>query len=157
MKTILESFEAFGERLSPDEPFSARDFMRIMEPVFAAGGYRTPRTAGEKIEMLVIMDAGVGDFLCFSGALREIRRLYPEAAITLMIFPPGFKLAEQCPYIDFLLIRALCERLPSRLHGRREGAHRSYRRFFGRRTFTRGLRRAFYAPFGKARASLAHG
>ena len=103
MKTILEAFELFGECLSPDAPFPARDFMRIMEPVFAAEGYRTPRTAGEKIEMLVIMDAGVGDFLCFSGALREIRRLYPEAAITLVIFPPSFKLAEQCPYIDFLL------------------------------------------------------
>ena len=103
MKTILETFEVFGERLSPDAPFPARDFVRVMEPVFAAGGYRTPRTAGEKMQMLVIMDAGVGDFLCFSGALRELRRLYPEAAITLVIFPPGFKLAEQCPYIDFLL------------------------------------------------------
>ena len=103
MKTILEAFEVFDERLSPDEPFPARDFVRVMEPVFAAEGYRTPHTAGEKIEMLVIMDAGVGDFLCFSGALREIRRLYPAAAITLVIFPPGFKLAEQCPYIDFLL------------------------------------------------------
>ena len=103
MKTILEAFEVFDERLSPDEPFPARDFVRVMEPVFAAEGYRTPRTTGEKIEMLVIMDAGVGDFLCFSGALREIRRLYPEAVITLVIFPPGFKLAEPCPYIDFLL------------------------------------------------------
>ena len=103
MKTILEAFEAFGERLSPDAPFPAQDFMRVMEPVFASGGYRTSRTAGEKMQMLVIMDAGVGDFLCFSGALREIRRLYPEVAITLVIFPPGFKLAEQCPYIDFLL------------------------------------------------------
>ena len=103
MKTILEAFHAFSERLSLDEPFPARDFVRVMEPVFAAEGYRTPRAAGEKIEMLVIMDAGVGDFLCFSGALREIRRLYPAAAITLVIFPPGFKLAEQCPYIDFLL------------------------------------------------------
>ena len=102
MKTILEAFEVFGERLSPDAPFPAQDFVRVMEPVLAAEGYRTPRTAGEKMQMLVIMDAGVGDFLCFSGALRELRRLYPAAAITLMIFPPGFKLAEQCPYIDFL-------------------------------------------------------
>ena len=103
MKTILEAFGVFGERLSPDAPFPAQDFMRVMEPVFAAGGYRTPRAAGEKMQMLVIMDAGVGDFLCFSGALREIRRLYPQAAITLVIFPPGFKLAEECPYIDFLI------------------------------------------------------
>ena len=103
MKTILEAFHAFSERLSLDEPFPARDFVSVMEPVFAAGGYRTPHTAGEKVQLLVIMDAGVGDFLCFSGTLREIRRLYPAAAITLVIFPPGFKLAEQCPYIDFLL------------------------------------------------------
>ena len=103
MKTILEAFEVFDERLSPDEPFPARDFVRVMEPVFAAEGYRTPHTAGEKIEKHDNKDAVVGYFVCFSGALREIRRLYPAAAITLVIFPPGFKLAEQCPYIDFLL------------------------------------------------------
>ena len=40
MKTILEAFEVFDERLSPDEPFPARDFVRVMEPVFAAEGYR---------------------------------------------------------------------------------------------------------------------
>lgn len=103
MEKILEAFHAFGERLSPQEPFPAQDFMRVMEPVFAAEGYRTSRGMDEKTQMLVIMDAGVGDLICFSGALREIRRLYPQAAITLVIFPPGFKIAEQCPYIDFLL------------------------------------------------------
>ena len=103
MKTILEAFEVFGERLSPDAPFPAQDFMCVMEPVFAAAGCRTPRAFGERSEILVIMDAGVGDFICLSGTLREIRRLYPQAAITLVIFPPAFKLAEQCPYIDFLL------------------------------------------------------
>lgn len=103
MEEILAAFHAFAERLSPHEPFPAADFRRVLEPVFAAAGYRTPRTAGERSELLVIMDAGVGDFICLSGTLREIRRLYPQAAITLVIFPPAFKLAEQCPYIDFLL------------------------------------------------------
>lgn len=103
MEKILAAFHAFGERLSPNEPFPVQDFVRVMEPVFAAEGYRAPREAGERTQLLVIMDAGVGDFICFSGALREIRRLYPQAAITLVIFPPGFKLAEQCPYIDFLI------------------------------------------------------
>lgn len=103
MEKILAAFHAFGERLSPNEPFPVQDFVRVMEPVFAAEGYRAPREAGERTQLLVIMDAGVGDFICFSGALREIRRLYPQAAITLVIFPPGFKLAEECPYIDFLI------------------------------------------------------
>ena len=31
MKTILEAFEVFGECLSPDAPFPAQDFMRVME------------------------------------------------------------------------------------------------------------------------------
>ena len=70
MKTILEAFEVFGERLSPDAPFPAQDFMRIMEPVFASEGYRTPRTACEKMQMLVIMDAGV----CASFAASILRR-----------------------------------------------------------------------------------
>lgn len=103
MEKILAAFHAFGERLSLNEPFPVQNFVRVMEPVFAAEGYRAPCEAGERTQLLVIMDAGVGDFICFSGALREIRRLYPQAAITLVIFPPGFKLAEECPYIDFLI------------------------------------------------------
>lgn len=103
MENILAAFRTFGASLFMQAPFPAQEFMQVMEPAFAEAGYRTPRTIGEKTEILVIMDAGVGDFICFSGVLREIRRLYPQAAVTLVIFPPAFKLAEQCPYIDFLL------------------------------------------------------
>ena len=85
MEKILAAFHAFGERLSLNEPFPVQNFVRVMEPVFAAEGYRAPCEAGERTQLLVIMDAGVGDFICFSGALREIRRLYsssPKSAPT---------------------------------------------------------------------------
>ncbi len=103
MQKIPAAFCTFEEHLSKYENFPAQDFIALMEPVFSAEGYRTPRAVGEKAQILVISDGGVGDFICISGALREIRRLYPQAVITLVVFPRSFTLAEQCPYVDFLL------------------------------------------------------
>ena len=35
-----------------------------------------------------------------TGAIREIRRLYPNAKITLVVYPVAFEVAEICPYVD---------------------------------------------------------
>lgn len=39
-----------------------------------------------------------------TGAIREIRRLYPNAKITLVIFPRALELAEFCPYVDEVIV-----------------------------------------------------
>lgn len=39
-----------------------------------------------------------------TGAIREIRRLYPSAKITLVIFPRALELAEFCPYVDEVIV-----------------------------------------------------
>ena len=55
--------------------------------------------------MLIISDSGIGDFILQSAAIREIRRLYPGAHITLIISANAFNLAECCPYIDELIAK----------------------------------------------------
>lgn len=54
--------------------------------------------------ILIIHDAGAGDFIAQSAAIREIRRLYPEAHITLIVYTHAINLAETCPYVDELLV-----------------------------------------------------
>lgn len=52
---------------------------------------------------MIINDAGAGDFVTQSGAIREIRRLYPNAQITLLVSPNSVQLSECCPYVDEVL------------------------------------------------------
>lgn len=49
-------------------------------------------------------DDGVGDFMLTTAAIREIRRIYPDAYIALTVFPRSLSMAECCPYIDELLL-----------------------------------------------------
>ena len=49
---------------------------------------------------MIIQDSAVGDFVLTSGAVREIRRLYPNAYIEMVIYPRCQNIAEKCPYVD---------------------------------------------------------
>ena len=49
-------------------------------------------------------EAGVGDFVLTSGAIREVRRIYPDAHITLLVRPASFNLAETCPYVNEVIV-----------------------------------------------------
>lgn len=54
----------------------------------------------------------MGDFIVVTPAIREIRRIYPNAHITMIIIPSFISLAELCPYVDELVIRPRQEDLP---------------------------------------------
>lgn len=54
--------------------------------------------------VLILSDAGAGDFILQSAAIREIRRLYPGAHITWVVNERVSTLAEFCSYVDELLI-----------------------------------------------------
>ena len=85
--------------------FNFSNFVNFMEAKFKESGYR-PTTAEETNKnpnILIMHDAGVGDFILMTGAIREIRRLYPTAHITLLIYPRAMELAELCPYVDEIL------------------------------------------------------
>lgn len=53
-----------------------------------------------KNRILIFRPDNIGDVFLFSGALRHIRHLYPDAHITLAVQPHIFNLVELCPHID---------------------------------------------------------
>ena len=52
--------------------------------------------------ILILRPDHLGDLILFSGALRHIRKRWPEAHITLCVRSYGMKLFANCPYIDRL-------------------------------------------------------
>ncbi len=102
-KAVTDAFNAYGEKFVREKNFDVRDFVNFMEPKFQAAGYRNKPKLGEKLNLLIIHDAGIGDFVLQSGAIREIRRLYPDAYITLVVNSGSLALAECCPYVDEII------------------------------------------------------
>ena len=70
-----------------------------IEASFKEFGYRDIEIK-EKYKILIITDSGVGDFIQASSSIKEIRRMYPGAYITLVMHPRGVNLADACPYVD---------------------------------------------------------
>lgn len=66
-----------------------------------------PHLANVGGNILILTDLGVGDFICSTGAIREIRRVYPDSRITLLSCRKAFSFAEICPYADEVI---LCEK-----------------------------------------------
>ena len=95
----MSGFEEFFERMNQTQSFNLQEFVNFMEPKFEAAGYRetSQLTIGN---VLVLTESGAGDFIAMSGAIREIRRIYPDARITLSAHPRSFEFAECCPYVD---------------------------------------------------------
>ena len=54
--------------------------------------------------ILILTESGAGDFIAMTGAIREIRRIYPDAYITLSAHPRSLKFAECCPYVDEVIL-----------------------------------------------------
>ena len=50
--------------------------------------------------ILVIRLDEIGDMVMMSPLLRELRRNYPSAHITLVVKPAVYNLVELCPYVD---------------------------------------------------------
>lgn len=49
-------------------------------------------------------EVAAGDFIITTGAIREVRRIYPAARITLVVYSRTFELAKYCPYADDILV-----------------------------------------------------
>ena len=99
---VLEGLKRYYKFFTEVGTFSPADFKNFMEPIFSEAGYRQ-HNIQESLNILIIHDAGVGDFILMSPAIREIRRLYPTAYITMVIYPRALDLAEFCPYVDEII------------------------------------------------------
>lgn len=104
IQTVLDGLKSCVLQLEKEKIFSLKNFFDVMEDKFKLAGYREPIKAGDKINISVIHDAGIGDFILQSGAIRELRRIYPAAHITLVCTVPAKIMAEFCPYVDEIII-----------------------------------------------------
>ena len=102
---VVNALTNFFHQSIQRQNFNLDEFLNVMESTFQEAGYREPQGGGdEKTNILIMHDDGVGDFIMTSSAIREIRRIYPDAYITLMVFPRSHSMAECCPYVDELLL-----------------------------------------------------
>ena len=80
-------------------------FMKeFLEPVFQKAGYREAVQPGNHPQILVVRDDAAGDFILFSPFLRELRRIYEGAQITLVCSKRNIDLARCCPYVDNIVL-----------------------------------------------------
>jgi heptosyltransferase-2 len=68
---------------------------------FQPPSVKAPDTAAKRI--LVVRPDEIGDFILSTPFLRELRRLYPLAEITLVVKSQVAELARPCPYVDEVL------------------------------------------------------
>lgn len=73
-----------------------------LEPVFAAEGFRE-MSQGMVARILVIRLDRIGDFVLMRPFLRELRRNFPQARISLLVRPVVAEMARQCPYVNEVL------------------------------------------------------
>ena len=103
MNTITNGLLACLQQAKVAGVLDIQAFMAYMEPLYHQAGYRNRPALEKRLKILVSHDSGIGDFVNCSAALRELRRVYPQAEITLLIYPRCIELAQACPYIDHLL------------------------------------------------------
>ena len=53
--------------------------------------------------ILLVRSDGIGDVILTAPFMRELRRAYPQAHITLVVAPHALNVAERCPYADRVL------------------------------------------------------
>lgn len=108
--SVYEHLARYAETVERERGLNISDFVSEMEPIFRAGGYRNhnPNPTGT-LQILLVHDGGAGDFILLSPCLREIKRLYEGAHITLAIPPHSQDLASACPYVDDLLIHEMLQ------------------------------------------------
>lgn len=93
-------------------------------PIFRLLGRRSSdqNTALSQAKRILISRLDkIGDVVMTSGFLRELRRGFPTAHLTLLVRPAVFNLVEACPYVDEVLTfhqDALHSRSLLRLHSR---------------------------------------
>jgi heptosyltransferase-2 len=82
---------------------------RFFEVVFRWRGYRKPvcpAALADARSILIVRPDHLGDVILTSAFLRELRRNWPGAEITLLVDPASQLLVERCPYIDHVEVYA---------------------------------------------------
>ena len=83
------------------DPSTYEKFLQRVEEEFRRQGYREKNLGVENI-LIVRLDA-IGDQILLSGFLREVRRNFPAARITLVTSSLAAPMVEFCPYLNEVL------------------------------------------------------
>lgn len=81
-------------------------FPIVVEPLFWLAGMRRkgPQVDLRQIRSLLVLQlADIGDVVLASAFLRELRQLFPQAWIGLIVQPSIYNLVEKCPYVNEVL------------------------------------------------------
>ena len=95
-------FVDFFKNIKKIDPSNYGMFLNRVEEEFGRLGYREKISSGVENILIVRLDA-IGDQILFSGFLREVRRNFPAAHITLVVSPIAVPMVEFCPYINEVL------------------------------------------------------
>ena len=95
-------FDEFLNQLPTASPAKISELMARAEIIFRQAGYRDEITDDAK-NILVLRTDRIGDMILTSGFLRELRKNFPHAQITLVTSPTVFPIVELCPYVNEIL------------------------------------------------------
>ena len=105
---IIDGLNNFYSHMINTGIVDADEMKNFMEPYFIESGYRDNtnfnKTKRKIQNILIIHEAGVGDFILMSAFIREIRHIYPKSHITLLIKNHAKDMATFCPYINEIII-----------------------------------------------------
>ena len=97
---LIHTLKRFLDESQIKKSFDLSQFFNVMESAFQKSGFRDERNDNEQLNILVIRLDAIGDNVLNSGFLRELRRNYPSARITLVVNPVVYQLVELCPYVN---------------------------------------------------------
>ena len=95
-------FDEFFRLIVNADPSQHGAFLTRAEQEFRRAGYRDENSAGVQNILVVRLDA-IGDMIVTSGFLRELRKNFPRARITLLVSPFVLPIVELCPYVNEVL------------------------------------------------------
>ena len=95
-------FDEFLNQLPTASPAKISELMARAEIIFRQAGYRDEINDDAK-NILVLRTDRIGDMILTSGFLRELRKNFPRARITLLVSPTVFPIVELCPYVNEIL------------------------------------------------------
>lgn len=114
---LEQFFGEFFRLMHQAEPSTYNAFMKRAESEFKRLGYREQIPIGVENILIVRLDV-IGDMVLTSGFIRELRKNFPNANITLIVSPLVYPIVELCPYVNEVLtfdIKKLGENFPSAL------------------------------------------
>ncbi|MBQ3726469.1 MAG: glycosyltransferase family 9 protein [Selenomonadaceae bacterium] len=95
-------FDDLFRMMRKADPTTHLTFLERAEEEFRRQGYREEISSGVENILIVRLDA-IGDMILMSGFLREVRKNFPHARITLVCSPLVRPIVELCPYVNEVL------------------------------------------------------